>query len=77
MKKSLNDSLREEFSNILEDEEVKQLVEKRKLEASIIKGAFEKLLAGERFLEATEQDIEKTRSEFENYILNTLKTKQH
>lgn len=77
MKKSLNDSLREEFTAILADPEYQQLVTAKKLDEQLIKGAFEKLLSGDRFLEAQPEDIDKTRSEFENYILNTLKTKRH
>jgi hypothetical protein len=77
MKKSLNDSLREEFAGILADSEYRQVIASKKLDEQLVKGAFEKLLSGDRFLEAQPDDIEKTRSEFENYILNTLKTKRH
>lgn len=77
MKKSLNDSLREEFSAILGESEYQQIIASKKLDEPLIKGAFEKLLSGDRFLEAQSEDIDKTRSEFENYILNTLKTKRH
>ncbi|WP_299755411.1 hypothetical protein [uncultured Pontibacter sp.] len=77
MKKSLNDSLREEFNKILNSTDIKEKISTQELDLAIIIGAFDKLLAGERFLEATDDDIEKTRTEFENYILNTLKTKQH
>jgi hypothetical protein len=77
MKKSLNDSLREEFAAILADPEYRQVISSKKLDDQLIKSAFEKLLSGDRFLEAQPEDIDKTRSEFENYILNTLKTKRH
>ena len=77
MKKSLNDSLREEFAAILAEPEYRQVISAKKLDEQLIKGAFEKLLSGDRFLEAQPEDIDKTRSEFENYILNTLKTKRH
>ena len=77
MKKSLNDSLREEFAAILADPEYRQIIAAKKLDEQLVKGAFEKLLSGDRFLEAQPEDIDKTRSEFENYILNTLKTKRH
>ena len=77
MKKSLNDSLREEFAAILADPEYRQVIASKKLDEQLVKGAFEKLLSGDRFLEAQLEDIDKTRSEFENYILNTLKTKRH
>jgi hypothetical protein len=77
MKKSLNDSLREEFSGILEKPEYQELVKNKKLDQAIVAGAFEKLLSGDRFLNADVDDIDKNRSEFENYILNTLKTRQH
>ena len=77
MKKSLNDSLREEFASILAEPEYSQMISDRKLDDKMIKGAFDKLLSGDRFLEAHTDNIDKTRSEFENYILNDLKTKRH
>ena len=77
MKKSLNESLREEFNAILDYPEYQDSIEAKRLDVNVIKGAFDKLLASDRFLEAQEEDIEKARSEFENYILNTLRTKRH
>ena len=77
MKKSLNESLREEFNAILDYPEYQDSIEAKRLDVNVIKGAFDKLLATDRFLEAQEEDIEKARSEFENYILNTLRTKRH
>jgi hypothetical protein len=77
MKKSLNDSLREEFAGVLAQPEYQELAAGKKLDDTIVQGAFEKLLSGDRFLEAGVEDVEKTRSEFENYIINTLKTRRH
>jgi len=77
MKRSLNDSLREEFGGVIQNPEYQDIVKNKKLDPLIIAGAFEKLLGGDRFLEAEQEDIDKARSEFENYIINTLKTRRH
>jgi len=77
MKKSLNDSLREEFAGVLAQPEYTELAATKKLDDMIVRGAFEKLLSSDRFLEAGTEDVEKSRSEFENYIINTLKTRRH
>ena len=77
MKRSLNDSLREEFNGVLDHPDYREMIKNKKLDPVIIAGAFEKLLGGDRFLEAEQEDIDKARSEFENYIINTLKTRRH
>lgn len=77
MKKSLNDSLREEFKGILEKDENKNLTVSKKLDMTIINGAFEKLLSSDSFYGDEPEDIDRARSEFEIYIINSLKTKQH
>jgi hypothetical protein len=77
MKKTLNDSLREEFGKILQQPQFADLVRAKKLDPMIINGAFEKLLAADRFLEAQNEDIDKARGEFENFVINTLKTKKY
>ena len=74
--KSLNDSLREEFNEILSEPEYESIIEIKNLDYSLIKNSFEKLL-----LNKTGTDdislIEKGRAEFETYIINTLRTKAH
>ncbi|EOR93963.1 hypothetical protein ADIARSV_2797 [Arcticibacter svalbardensis MN12-7] len=77
MKKTLNDSLREEFGTILKQTQFANLIIAKKIDPTIISGAFEKLLSADRFLEAELEDIDKARGEFENYIINTIKTKRH
>lgn len=74
--KSLNDNLREEFSEILEKKEIADLILEKDLDANIIKKAFEKLLEN-KYSGDDPSAIEKGRSEFETYIINTLKTKKH
>lgn len=74
--KSLNDSLREEFSEILNESDHRQYVKEKNLDIDLINKAFERLLSNK-----TGNDesiiIEQGRAEFETYIINTLKTKAH
>lgn len=77
MNLSLNDSLRAEFKEILNTHDLKEIIEKNKLDNIIISGALEKLLSGDNFINSHEEDIEKARSEFENYIINTLKIRKN
>lgn len=77
MKKTLNDSLREEFGKILQEPQFAEFASAKKLDPVVISGAFEKLLAADRFLEAQPEDIDKARGEFENFVINTLKTKRY
>jgi hypothetical protein len=74
--KSLNDNLREEFGEILEKKEIAELIVDRNLDNEIIKKAFEKLLEN-KYGGDDPTAIEKGRSEFETYIINSLKTKKH
>ena len=76
MRKSLNDSLREEFNNILSETDYREYISLKKLNPDIIKGAFEKLLSGNPLADHDEE-IERSRGEFENYIINTLKSKDY
>ena len=73
--KSLNDSLREEFREILNDQDINEMIASKELDESIIKAAFEKLLQNKNGIE--DNEIEKGRAEFETYIINTLRTKTH
>ena len=74
--KSLNDSLRDEFSEILNDEENQQFIKDKKLDTDLISKAFERLL-GNKTGNDENSIIDKGRAEFETYIINTLKTKAH
>ncbi|MCD8452875.1 hypothetical protein LNJ08_00485 [Tenacibaculum finnmarkense genomovar ulcerans] len=68
--KSLNDSLREEFNKILKEDTINEKVELDKLDPIILKKAFDVLL-----LFKYKSDLkDKARGEFENYLINDLKT---
>jgi len=74
--KSLNDNLRDEFRETLEDSELSKLIKSNKLDKRIIDMAFEKLLANK----IGDDDIElikKGRADFETYIINELKSQRH
>ena len=74
--KSLNDSLREEFAEILNEEENIRFIKEKKLDEALIAKAFERLLSN-KILNDETLGIDKARSDFETYIINTLKTKSH
>lgn len=74
--KSLNDSLREEFSEILNHPQSKDMISQKKLDQNLIHRAFDKLLDNKNGSDETSL-VEKGRAEFETYIINTLKTKAH
>ncbi|PDS23121.1 hypothetical protein [Flavobacterium branchiophilum] len=68
--KTLNDSLREEFNEILDTEEYKKIIEIKNLDINILKRAFETLLKYKSEADA----IDKSKTEFENFLINHLKT---
>ena len=72
--KSLNDSLREEFGNILSEPEIQNIIEEKNLDRNLINRAFSKLLDNKNGGDVDEL-VKKGRAEFETYIINTLKTK--
>lgn len=74
--KSLNDSLREEFKQILKEPEINEIIINKNLEDDIIYSAFEKLLSNKSGPDENSL-VERGRAEFETYIINTLKTKAH
>ncbi len=74
--KSLNDNLRDEFQEILEDYELSILIKTNRLDKRIINLAFEKLLANKMGDDEIEL-IKKGRADFETYIINELKSQQH
>jgi hypothetical protein len=74
--KTLNDSLREEFSDILKDNDIQELIVVRKLDQNLIAKAFEKLLQN-KYGQDEDSLVDKGRAEFETYIINTLKSKTY
>lgn len=74
--KSLNDNLRDEFQEILEDYELSILINTNRLDKRIINLAFEKLLANKMGDDEIEL-IKKGRADFETYIINELKSQRH
>lgn len=71
--KTLNDSLREEFDDILNKEEFKKMIEDKKLDLIVLKKAFEILLKYKSDAEA----IDKSKTEFENYLINYFKIQKN
>ncbi len=69
--KTLNDSLREEFSNELNRTGLKEKIEFHDLEKEVLEKAFDVLL---KYKNAPDL-IDKARGEFENYLINYLRTK--
>ena len=71
--KSLNDSLREEFYAILKEEDFQEKIKKNSLDESLIDKAFEKLIVNKE-IGIIEDDINDARSQFQNLIVNYLKS---
>lgn len=67
--KSLNDSLREEFDKILDKKEYRTIIEEKHLDLTVLKKAFDTLLKYKSDAEA----IDKSKTEFENYLINYFK----
>jgi len=74
--KSLNDNLRDEFQDILQNKDIQEIVSSKKLDQDIINKAFEKLLDNKNGSDELSL-IEKGRAEFETLIINAIKTKNH
>jgi hypothetical protein len=68
--KSLDDSLRDEFNKILTDGDYSEKIKSDELDKTIIDKAFDVLLNHR----STPDRIENAKTEFENYIINTIKT---
>jgi len=69
--KTLNDILRQEFNGILNEQEFENFIVDHKLESEIIIKAFDLLL------EFKYNPIpDKGKTEFENYIINTIKSRK-
>lgn len=69
--KTLNDSLREEFNLILKEQELSNKINFHNLDKDVLNKAFDVLL---RYKSSPDMK-DKARGEFENYIINYLRTK--
>ncbi len=71
--KSLNDSLRDEFNDILHKEEYRKVIEEKKIDINTLRKAFDTLL---RHKSDTEM-IDKSKTEFENFLINYFKSQKN
>lgn len=71
--KSLNDSLRDEFDEILQKEEYKQVIEDKNLDINVLKKAFDTLLK----YKSDSGMIDKSKTEFENFLINYFKSQKN
>jgi len=69
--KTLNDSLREEFNAILNEDEISEKIEQNELDLNLLNKAFEVLLK----FKSSPDLKDKARGEFENFLINYLKSK--
>lgn len=69
--KTLNDSLREEFKNSLQSENLSHKIKIQNLDKEVLEKAFDVLLN----FKSSPDKVDNARSEFENYLINHLKTK--
>ncbi len=69
--KTLNDSLREEFRIALKNENLLLKVENQELDVAVLEKAFDILLK----FKSDPDLVDKARGEFENYLINHLRTK--
>jgi hypothetical protein len=70
--KTLDDSLREEFYQILEQDEFKTKIELRQLDIDLIKTSFERLLEN-KYKNLNEDELNESRQQFQNFIINHFK----
>lgn len=70
--KSLKDSLRDEFKEILKDEKYKAVIDSKNMDIELIQDSFEKLLDNMRN-GLTEDQIDGGRSQFQTFIVNHFK----
>ena len=69
--KTLNDILREEFQEIIQNQDFGSNIFAEKLDPEIVSKAFEILLE----FKYNPNSMERAKTEFENYLINTLKTR--
>ncbi|HLS71257.1 MAG TPA: hypothetical protein VK027_06320 [Chitinophagaceae bacterium] len=67
---TLNDSLRAEFKELLQEKEYQAIIENKKLDNNLILKTFEILLKEKRNF----NEVNKGRTNFQNFILNTIKS---
>lgn len=68
--KSLNDSLRDEFNEILQKEEYRDIIKQKKLDLDVLKQSFDILLRYK-----SDADMAgKSKTEFENFLINHFKS---
>ncbi|MEJ5053921.1 hypothetical protein [Sphingobacterium sp. MYb382] len=71
--KSLNDSLRDEFSEILQRDEYREVIEDKNLDVTLLKKAFDTLLKYKSDVDM----VDKSKTEFENYLINYFKSQKN
>jgi len=71
--KSLNDSLRDEFNDILQREEYKKIIDEKNLDLNILKKAFDTLLK----YKSDSTMLNQSKTEFENFLINYFKTQKN
>ena len=71
--KTLNDSLREEFKKELNNSELSKKIEFHNLDKQVLEKAFDVLLK----FKTNPDLVDKARGEFENYLINQLRTKSN
>jgi hypothetical protein len=71
--KSLNDTLREEFDEILNKDEYKKTIEQENLDKSLLIKAFNSLLKYKSDINS----LDKSKTEFENFLINYFKIKKN
>ncbi|SEF67090.1 hypothetical protein [Sphingobacterium lactis] len=71
--KSLNDSLRDEFSEILQRDEYRKVIDEKSLDVNVLKKAFDILLKYKSDVDM----VDKSRTEFENYLINYFKSQKN
>lgn len=71
--KSLNDSLRDEFNEILQREEYREIISEKKIDLNLLKKAFDLLL---RYKSNSDMN-DKSKTEFENFLINYFKSRKN
>ena len=71
--KSLNDFLRDEFSEILQKDEYRKVIEEKNLDVNVLKKAFDTLLKYKSDVDM----VDKSKTEFENYLINYFKSQKN
>jgi hypothetical protein len=67
--KTLNDTLREEFNKALSDNTIQQYIRDNEINNNLLQNAFDILLSYKN----KKDEIDKARTEFENYLINSIK----